>query len=55
MPAKKPDLDADTLRVLKRVLSMPPKHHDEMKVGTPTKKKKRDPKGRAASSKPQGA
>jgi hypothetical protein len=31
--AKKPDLDEATLRVMARMVRMPPKPHDEMKVG----------------------
>jgi hypothetical protein len=30
---------------------MPPKKHEDMKVGRPSNKKKRGPKGRAASAK----
>ncbi|UVK48790.1 hypothetical protein BPNPMPFG_007285 (plasmid) [Mesorhizobium sp. AR07] len=54
---KKPQLDAATVKVLKRLLATPPKPHDEMKVGRPaqSKKKKADPKGRASSSKPRDA
>jgi hypothetical protein len=52
---RKPKLDATTLKVLKQVLALPPKHHDEMKVGRPTQKKKRGPKGRASSAKRQTA
>ena len=51
MTSKKTDLDAATVRVLKQVLAMPPKPHDEMKVGRAAKKKQRDSKGRAASAK----
>jgi hypothetical protein len=50
---KKPKLDASTLKVLKQVLALPPKPHEEMKVGRPAAKKKRAAKGRASSSKPQ--
>jgi len=55
---KKPQLDAATVKVLKRLLATPPKPHDEMKVGRPAqikKKKKASPKGRASSSKPSDA
>jgi hypothetical protein len=55
MVNKKPDLDAATVHILKRVLAMPPKHHDEMKVGRPKSKKRAAPKGRAASAKPRTA
>lgn len=56
MPKQKAPLDPATTQLLKRMLAMPPKPHDEMKVGRPANtKKKRGPKGRAASSKPSGA
>ncbi|WP_422000666.1 hypothetical protein [Reyranella sp.] len=55
MASKKPDLDDATVRILKRVLAMPPKHHDDMKVGRPKSKKRAAPKGRAASAKPRNA
>jgi hypothetical protein len=32
---KKPDLDEATLRSARRMLSMSPKPHDEMKIGNP--------------------
>jgi hypothetical protein len=49
MSNKKPELDEATIRVAKRLLSMPPKPRDEMKVGRPPgKKKRRRPKDRAA-------
>jgi hypothetical protein len=31
--AQKPDLDEATLQIAKRILSMPPKPHKEMKIG----------------------
>lgn len=52
MPSRKPDLDDATVRVLKKVLALPPKHHDEMKVG---RAKRPASKGRAASAKPRNA
>jgi len=56
MERKKPNLDAATVKVVKQVLAMPPKHQEEMKVGRQTRKKKRAaPKGLAASSKPRSA
>lgn len=55
MTSKKTGLDPATVNLVKRVLAMPPKPHDEMKVGRPEKKKKRGPKARAASSKPRTA
>jgi len=51
MATKKPKLDAATLTVVKQVLALPPKPHDQMKVGR-APKKKGAAKGRAASSKP---
>jgi hypothetical protein len=37
--AKKPDLDPATLQVVKRMLQMPPKPHDEMRVRPKAAKK----------------
>ena len=51
MTGKKTDLDDATVRIVKQMLAMPPKHHGEMKVGRPANKKQRSPKGRAASAK----
>ncbi len=48
-------LDPATLDVMKRVLAMPPKKNEDLKVGRPQDKKRRDPKGRASSSKPRSA
>jgi hypothetical protein len=48
-------LDPATLDVVKRVLAMPPKKNEELKVGRPQGNKRRGPKGRASSSKPRGA
>jgi len=42
--AKKPDLDAQTLRIMARMVRMPPKPHDEMKLGKSKGKKKASPK-----------
>lgn len=53
MANNKIKLDAATVRVMKQVLAMPPKPHEEMKVGRPSQGKKRGPKDRAASSKPR--
>ncbi len=39
MAIKKPDLDEATLRIVERMLQMPPKLHDEMKVGKPKARK----------------
>jgi hypothetical protein len=52
---KKISLDDATVRVMKQVLAMPPKRHEEMKIGRPANKKKRSPKDRASSSKPRTA
>lgn len=51
MATKQPRLDAATIKVVKQVLAMPPKPHEDMKIGRPTQKKKRGPKDRASSSK----
>lgn len=55
MTSKKPELDDTTVAILKKLLAMPPKPHDEMKVGRRANKKRDAPKGRAASSKPRTA
>lgn len=53
---KSSTLDPVTLDVARRVLAMSPKKNKDLKIGkSPAKKKKRDPKGRASSSKPRGA
>jgi len=51
MAKKKLDLDADTIRIMQQVLAMPPKPHEEMKIGRPSQKKRRGSKGRASSAK----
>jgi hypothetical protein len=51
MASKKPDLDDATINVARRLLTMLPKHHADMKVGRPKVKKRRGPKARAASAK----
>lgn len=53
--AKQPKLDEPTVNVLKRVLAMPPKPHEAMKVGRAKLKGKRGPKDHASSSKPPSA
>lgn len=55
MGSRKANLDAATVRVMKQVLAMPPKRHEEMKIGRPANKKKRGPKDRASSAKPRTA
>jgi hypothetical protein len=55
MAANKPKLDDATIKIVKQILSMPPKPHDKMKVGRPKKEKKRGVKVRASSSKPRSA
>jgi hypothetical protein len=49
---KKPKIDAATVRLMQKVLAMPPKPHDDMKVKP---KKKRGAKTPAVSSKPRNA
>lgn len=48
---KKSELDPETVDIVKRVLALPPKRHEEMKIGRSASKKKREPKARASSSK----
>jgi hypothetical protein len=56
MIEKKPKLDDATIQIMRRVLSAPPKPHDEMKVGRPSAKKKKGlAKGPSASAKPRSA
>lgn len=55
MTSKEPDLDEATVRILKRVLAMPPKHHGDMKVGRPKGKKRAALRGRATSARPRTA
>jgi hypothetical protein len=50
MSSKKTDLDEATLHVLKKVLALPPRHHDEIKVGRPAKGTK--PKAKGSKTKP---
>jgi hypothetical protein len=52
MTAKKPNLDETTIQIVKRMLSMPPKHHDEIKIGR--KQKKWATKSRPAPFPPSG-
>jgi hypothetical protein len=51
MSGKKTELDEATVNIVKKLLAMPPKHHDEMKVGRAKSKKQRSAKGPAASAK----
>jgi chemotaxis response regulator CheB len=39
--APKPDLDEATVQIARQMLSMPPKPHDEMKLGRKEKKRRR--------------
>lgn len=55
MARKKSALDGATVNILKRMLAMPPKHHDDMKVGRPKSRTRAATKGRAASAKPRTA
>jgi hypothetical protein len=43
--APKPDLDEPTLRIMERMMRMPPKPHDDMKIGKRRAKTKVVPKG----------
>jgi hypothetical protein len=47
--AKKPDLDDSTLRVMGALVRMPPKHHDEMKIGRPRGKPPKSRRKKEAS------
>jgi hypothetical protein len=44
----KPDLDETTVDIARRMLSTPPKHHDEMKVGRAKPKRAKDERRRKA-------
>lgn len=55
MAERKSSLDAATVDVMKKVLAMPPKRHEDIKIGRPANKKKRGPKDRASSAKPRTA
>jgi hypothetical protein len=44
--AKKPELDDVTRQIAERMLSMPPKPHDEMKLGKPRGKPNKSPKAK---------
>jgi hypothetical protein len=55
MTKKPPKLDAATLDVMKRVLAMPPKHNEDLKVGRDKKNEEGEPKAPASSSKPRSA
>jgi len=52
---KKQKLDKATINIMQRLLNMPPKVHEDMKVGRTRKKKKRGSSTRAASSKQRNA
>jgi hypothetical protein len=41
--ARKPDLDEATIQIAQRMLSTPPKPHDEMKIGKSKVKPKKYP------------
>jgi len=49
--ARKPKIPAATAEMMKKLLAMPPKPHDEMKVGRLANSKKRGAKVRASSAK----
>lgn len=42
MTVKKTDLDDATVMMASRLLAMPPMHHDELKLGRPKNKKRRE-------------
>jgi hypothetical protein len=46
--SKKPQLDEATRRIAQRMLSMPPKPHDEMKVGKSKPAKRKSPAKRTS-------
>lgn len=48
---KKPDLDDATIQIARRMLSMPPKPHEDMKIGKSRLKAGKSPKGGAAKLK----
>jgi hypothetical protein len=52
--ARKPDLDELTRRIAERMLSMPPKRHEEMKIGK-AKPKLRKSSAKRKSSQPNGS
>jgi hypothetical protein len=52
-PEKRPDLDEPTLRIAQRMLSMPPKRHEDMKIGKPIPKRAKNPAKRLDAEKPQ--
>lgn len=55
MTSKKSEIESGTVEVMRRLLAMPPKPHEEMKVGRAAPKKKRGSKGRASSAKRRNA
>jgi hypothetical protein len=52
MPAsKRLGIDEPTLRIMGALVRMPPKHHDEMKVGKPKRKPKKSADRRKSARK----
>jgi len=51
MIAKKPKLDEATRQIAERMLSMPPKPHDEMKIGKRKASRAKSPGRRGAVNK----
>ena len=49
--AKKPDLDDATIQIAHRMLTMPPKPHEEMKLGKRKRESAKSPKSRKAVKK----
>jgi hypothetical protein len=45
----KPSVDEETLRVMGALVRMPPKPHDQMKLGKPRRKSNKKPAKRAKS------
>lgn len=48
--AKRPKLDEATLRIMERMVNMPPKPHDEMKVGKRKASRAKSPGGKGRKS-----
>jgi hypothetical protein len=49
--ARKPKIPAATVEMMRKLLSMPPKPHNAMKIGRAANGKKRGPKARVSSAK----
>lgn len=53
--AQKPKIPPATAEMMRKLLAMPPKPHEEMKIGRPANRKKRGPKARVSSAKQRTA